>query len=136
VGRPTKLDDLTAKRILDAIAEGGSRTSAAAMGGIHRATLMDWIRRGREGDVEYSDFYDRLQKAEGEAELKMVRLVRTAAIDSWQAAAWWLERSRPADYTKREPKQIDEAERAEAQEAPDVEVIRAVLSAAESRKAG
>jgi transcriptional regulator with XRE-family HTH domain len=138
VGRPSLFDDLRAKRAVDAVRQGLSRTAVAAKTGVSRATLMDWLARGRDGEAPYADFLDRVREAEAEAEAAMVAAVRTAAVDPkhWMAAAWWLERSRPADWAKREPKQIDEAERAEAQEAPDVEVIRAVLSAAESRKAG
>src|SRR5688572_1942763 len=105
VGRPTKLDDLRAKRIVDAIGKGLSRTAAAAKGGISRAALMDYLARGRDGEQPFADFLDRVKAAEAKAEEDMVACVRTAALEPrhWQAAAWWLERSRPADWAKREP---------------------------------
>jgi hypothetical protein len=32
----------------------------------------------------------------------MVHIVRTAAIDNWQAAAWYLERTDPENWAKKE----------------------------------
>lgn len=135
MGRPSKLDDLRAKRVVDAIAKGLSRTAAAAKARVHRATLMDWLARGRDGEQPYADFLDRVKEAEAKAEEAMVDCVRGAALDPkyWQAAAWWLERCRPADYAKREPTREEETTRAETG-VPDVDVVRAVLSALESRK--
>ncbi len=102
IGRPSKLDDLTAKRIVDAIAAGGSRAAAAEAARVHRSTLMTWLARGRNGEQPYRDFLDRVKKAEAEAELSMVAIVRTAATNgTWQAAAWWLERRRSRTYALR-----------------------------------
>lgn len=42
-GRPTKLDDLTAKRICDAIKGGSSRACAAALVGVAVSTLYAWM---------------------------------------------------------------------------------------------
>jgi transposase len=101
VGRPTKLDDLVAKRITDAIAAGGSRSAAAEAARVHRSTLMLWLARGRKGEAPYSDFLDRIRKAEADAENEMVVVVREAAKKNWCAAAWWLERRRPKIYSLR-----------------------------------
>lgn len=91
-GRPTKLDDLTAKRICDAIRAGNTRTCAAKLGGIHKATLLKWLARGRQGERPFADFADRVAKADGEAEARMVAVVVKAAEDgSWQAAKAWLD---------------------------------------------
>lgn len=133
-GRPSKLDDLRAKRILDAIAEGASRTAAAAKGGIHKATLMEWLARGRDGEPGYAEFLDRVKAAEADIELKMVRVIHAAAPTSWQAAAWFLERTRPADYAKREATPEQEDARAESSGASDIEVATSVLAALKSRK--
>ncbi len=136
MGRPILLDDLRAKRIVDAIASGLSRTAAAAKGNIGRATLLEWLARGRDGEQPFADFLVRVKKAEADAEEVMVACVRVAALEPkhWQAAAWWLERARPADWAKREPTQEQETARAETG-SDDLEVTRSVLAALESRKA-
>lgn len=136
MGRPTKLDDLRAKRIVDAIGKGLSRTAAAASGGISRRTLENWLADGRADVEPYVRFLHRVQEAEAKAEAEMVSCIRTAALDPryWQAAAWWLERLRPADWSKREPSKDEETQRAETGEG-DLDVARSVLAALESRKA-
>lgn len=101
-GRPTMLDDLRARRIFDAVEAGATRRAAAEAAGISRSTLQEWIARGKQGDMVYVDFADRIKKAEAVAENEMVGVVRDAAKKgTWQAAAWWLERRRPKTYALR-----------------------------------
>lgn len=151
-GRPTKLDDLTSEKIIDALAGGGTRRAAAAAAKVHVSTLQDWLARGRAGEVPFSDFSDRVRWAEAEAEMIMVGAIRKAALSgSWQAAAWWLERRRPERYgLRREPKALppmtEEQARAKYREitghewgsppSDDVAVLESLLAAARSRKEG
>ncbi len=141
-GRPTKLDDLSAKRIVDAIAAGGSRSAAAEAARVHRSTLMGWLARGREGDPAYFDFLDRVKKAEAEAENEMVAIVRKAAMSgTWQAAAWWLERRRPNAYAlRREPRDGSKATDAiggsAAMRPLDADVLESLLAAVKSNQKG
>ena len=94
-GRPTKLDDLTAKRICDAIATGNTRRCAAEAAGISYAAVKHWVQRGRAGEEPFAAFLARLQKADADAEAKAVKVIVDAAQGgTWQAAAWWLERRR------------------------------------------
>jgi hypothetical protein len=150
-GRPTKLDDITAKRIIDAIAAGATRAAAAGAAGVHRATLQTWLAKGRDGDEEYRDFHDRTERAEAEAEVAMVGVVRAAALSgTWQAAAWWLERRRPKLYALRRetakplPPMTEEQARARYRELTghewnsgpedDLAVAESVVSALRSRR--
>lgn len=95
-GRPTKLDDLRAKRIIDALRCGNTRRAAAKTAGIASSTMREWCRRGRQGEEPFSAFLASLKKAEAEAETAQVEIVLGAArAGTWQAAAWWLERRRP-----------------------------------------
>lgn len=137
VGRPLELDDIKAKRIVDVVAKGGSRTAAAAAARISRSALMQWLARGRDGEQPFQDFLHRVKAAEAQAEDLMVSAVRTAAMEPryWQAAAWWLERARPAEWAKREATQEQAAERAES-DGMDLDVARSVVAALESRKVG
>ncbi len=45
-GRPAKIG-MASVAVLDAIEAGHTRQAAAASAGIHRATLMRWLSRGR-----------------------------------------------------------------------------------------
>lgn len=45
------------------------------------------------------EFLDAVKKAEEEAVVRNVAIINKAASTSWQAAAWWLERRRPADFS-------------------------------------
>lgn len=142
MGRPTLLDDLVSKRIVDAVARGCTRAAAAEAAGIHRDTLQEWLARGREGDAEYSDFAYRVEKADAEAENVMVGVVRGVAIGAdgekpiWQAAAWWLERRRPESYAKREVSAGDAGQAAGTEGADELSVAESVVAAIKSRKVG
>ncbi len=139
IGRPLKLDDLRAKRIVDAISRGLSRTASASSAGVSRRALMDWLARGRDGEEPFQHFLHRVQEAEGKAEGEMIACIRNAALSDaryWQAAGWWLERARPQDWAKREPTPEQETARADGEQQDDLAVIESVLAAAKSRKAG
>ena len=86
IGRPAALE---------ALRHGNTRRAAAAMAGVTERTLYRWI----EGDVP---FRHAVEKAEGEAEAMYLAAVERAVPESWQAAAWWLERRKHMDYSRRE----------------------------------
>ena len=52
VGRPTKLTAQTARTILDVVAAGGTRSSAAKAAGVHRDTIQEWLRRGEQDTAD------------------------------------------------------------------------------------
>lgn len=92
----TKLNDITAKRVCDAIGAGCSRPAAAAAARIGTSTLYDWLGRGRRGEPGFAEFLEQVKKAESDVELEAVGIVRNAATKgTWQAAAWLLERKFP-----------------------------------------
>lgn len=47
------------------------------------------------------DLLERVKQAEAEAESRMVETIVEASVDTWQAAAWYLERRYPDDFGKR-----------------------------------
>lgn len=106
-GRPSKLTPEVQQRLLQAIASGNTRKDAALYAGISVGTLEDWIGRGRGGGRRpahppYVAFVDALEKAEAQAVVRNVAIIQKAAADTWQAAAWWLERRRPDDWGRKE----------------------------------
>jgi hypothetical protein len=115
-GRPTKLTPETQDRIVNAIRVGATYELAAQFGGISYSTFNNWMARGRteverrdnprvqEGSSQwnaeqpYVEFLEAIKGAEGDAAIKWLALIDKAAADTWQAAAWKLERRYPKDY--------------------------------------
>ncbi len=103
------------KRVEDAIRVGNYVEDACEYAGLSRHTLYSWMRRGREeadriaagadpnpAEAIYVNILNTIEKARAEAVVRNVTLIQNAARDgSWQAAAWWLERTRPAQYGRR-----------------------------------
>ncbi len=108
-GRPTKRTPEVEARIVEAIRGGNVYETAARYAGINPATFYDWQAR-------FPDFADLVKNARAEAEARNVTLIQQAARTQWQAGAWWLERSFPDRYGRRD--------RIEHSEAPPVDLSR------------
>lgn len=136
-GRPTKLDDLTAKRICDALKAGVSRRAAANAARVDDQTLSGWMKRGRDtNDEPYVGFRVRVLEAESQAEKVAVDTLFEAMREGkWQAAESWLARRRAKDWAQVAKAIPDEREDDEQDTLP-VEVLESLLAAAKSRKAG
>ena len=90
-GRPTKYDADTAKAIIGAIELGLPYRHACAYGGISEDTFARWR-------VKYADFAESVKAAEARAVAGRLARIRRAEEDSWQAAAWYLERRYPQEF--------------------------------------
>ena len=90
-GRPTKYTPETSKIILDAIGLGVPFRHACAMAGIDESTFSRWRDR-------YADFADAVKAAEARAVAGRLARIRRAEDESWQAAAWYLERRYPQEF--------------------------------------
>ncbi len=133
-GRPTKLDDLTAKRILNAAEAGVSRRAACEAARVHQATLCDWLARGRDGESPFAEFLERLEAAEAKAERKVVdKLMEQIESGHVPAMMFWLKCRR--GWRDNEPAANEAAASGTVEEAGSVEFIESVLAAAKSRKA-
>lgn len=94
---------------------------AANRAGLSYYALDTWLRHGREilraqqaeGDdyqalTNYDEQYvfvvEEIEKARSEAEGLMVGTIRRSALtnDDWRAAAWWLERSAPERWGRKD----------------------------------
>lgn len=91
-GRPTKFTSDRRSKIVEALKRGNTRTVAVALAGISYETFCQWLKKS-------PDFSEEIKTAEAEAELASVQVIREAAITTWQAAAWWLERRRPEEWS-------------------------------------
>lgn len=95
MARPTKLTQELTDRIVLAIRAGNYSKVAAEMAGIGETTFYRWLELGAKDDAkkEYREFRESIKRAEAEAEVRSVALIRQAADGgTWQAAAWYLER--------------------------------------------
>lgn len=90
-GRPSKKTPERIDAILRALRAGNTRAASARFAEIHYDTFYDWMKTD-------ADFSDAVEKAEADAEVRFVTRIATAAEETWQAAAWWLERRRPEDF--------------------------------------
>jgi len=125
MARPTKLTPDVIEDICNWLKLGYYQEDAATMAGISTSTFYDWMKKGDEGqkalesgvssslpatqedgEVEvvdmFQEFSEAVKKARAEAEGAHLRNIRRAADNgTWQASAWWLERSFPKKWGKR-----------------------------------
>jgi len=90
-GCPTKRTPENRAKILEAIRMGATYELAANYAGMSYQTFNEWTK----DDIEFSDA---LKEAEGEAALKWLKKIESAAARNWFAAAWKLERRYPGQY--------------------------------------
>ena len=82
--------------------KGCSFKDACAMEGISYETFRTW-------QTEKSVFSVAIKKAEAECKVARIQTILKASDKSWQAAAWWLERRCPDEYSripKEEPENV------------------------------
>ena len=71
--------------------------------GINPTTYYDWMNKGEKATKgRYREFYLDVKKAKAEAVTRNVAIVQKAAATTWQAAAWWLERTHPKEFGKKD----------------------------------
>lgn len=116
MAQPTKLTPEAHRAICKAVAGGVSRQVAAAAAGVHPRTFQRWLSAGRrelaEGRAgDYATLAEGVALAEARAHRRAVGIIRKAMRTTWQAAAWWLERRYPEDWSDHR-KEIRELQRA------------------------
>ena len=86
---------------------GGQRCVPASLRSRVCGLVLVGLKDGDEHQI-YSDFRDAVEKARAEAEAQKLKAIHIAATDgTWQAAAWWLERSFPDRWGRRERIEVD-----------------------------
>jgi transposase len=117
MARPSKLDDLMAQRVVDAVKRGLPRRETALMCGIGESTLYDWMRDNPE-------LASRIKRAETEGELELIETIKSASERQWQAAAWLLERRYPERYGRRDGERPLSEQEAEAMVAEAAKLVK------------
>jgi hypothetical protein len=98
MARPTKLTKEAQERILQAVQAGNYLDTAAQYAGVDGSTMRRWVQKGEAPNAPepYRSFCTALKSARAAAEVRSVALINQAAGNgTWQAAAWYLERSYP-----------------------------------------
>lgn len=95
-------------RILRHIGEGLFKKDACPLAGISRETFYQGIKEGKlhakEGKESLErELFEGLEVAEAKAVQAHAKNIKTAGSRDWKASAWWLERTCPNDYGKRQP---------------------------------
>lgn len=113
-----KVTDPTSDRVavlVNALKSGAYLETACTYAGIGESTVYRWLERGRTenerlekgeeanpDEASYLELWEAIEKARSEATLRNVTLIQTAAQNgTWTAAAWWLERTSPKLYGRR-----------------------------------
>lgn len=79
------------KAFVEAIKIGVKIKNACELIGINQDTYFTWVK-------EHPEFSDLIKRARGERTREALMVIRKAALKSWQAAAWYLERTFPDQY--------------------------------------
>jgi transposase len=110
VGRPSKLEDSRVDDLVKWLKLGYYIEDACTMAGIGKTTYYNWIAKAEANEgPEYVEFMNAVKKARAEAEGAHIMNIRKAADNGvWQASAWFLERSHPVKWGKRNPDLITE----------------------------
>jgi transposase len=109
-GRTTILPEVK-DRILEALRSGNYAADACGYAGVSTSAFFDWVQRGQietarreagedpiESETIYAEFSDAVRTAKAQARVRNVALIQRAAQDTWQAAAWFLERTSPQEW--------------------------------------
>lgn len=104
-GRPDLREDKNLiEKLKGALLAGNSKADAAVLCGIHKDTLRKWFREGEasdEGTLAH-EVYMILEKAAAQARHSCLMSIRKAGATNWQASAWFLERTQPLVYGRRD----------------------------------
>ena len=104
MGRPDLLDSDKAAALITHLSIGNNIETACELANIGTTTYFRWMQIGAEEDApeRYREFRERSTRARAEAEARNVVIVQQAARTDWRAAAWYLERSKPDRWRRRE----------------------------------
>jgi hypothetical protein len=109
------IDDPQVKQLLSALQAGNFVEDACDFAGIAKSTVYRWLDRGlqesdsiaagekpNKNERVYLELWDAIKSARAEAKVRNVAIIQNAAKNgTWQAAAWWLERTAPQQYGRR-----------------------------------
>lgn len=105
MARPPKLTPQITERLCEALRGGNYIDTSCEYAGIAVSTYHRWMNEATEDNASNikKEFREAVVKARSEAEIRNVTLIQRAATGgTWQAAAWWLERSHPTKWGRQQ----------------------------------
>lgn len=109
-GRPSQFNQERATRLIQAVRGGNYLVTASGFAGISYSTLRRWIQKAEDPNAppEYAIFREELEKARADAEVAALAKIQKAASEGdWRPAAWFLERSFPDRWGRRETSRVE-----------------------------
>ena len=107
-GRPSKLTPEVQETICKFLRGGSTFRTACEVAGIGWGTGKEWRQRGEDRDPdravadEYAAFAAAVRRAEAETAARNVAVIQKAAAEgNWRAAAWWLARRFPSEWSQK-----------------------------------
>lgn len=136
------INDERVKVLIASLKNGAYVETACAYSGIGTSSVYRWIERGRAEEdrlqageapnpeeTPYWEIWDAIEKARSEATLRNITLIQTAAQNgSWQAAAWFLERTAPKLYGRRSYNEVTGANGGAVEVALSVDDLNAKIA--------
>jgi hypothetical protein len=97
MARPKKkqVDPAIEQRLIEVLTSGASVKDTCAFVGITTESFYTWCSN-------FPDFAAHMEKARATAKIGSVAVIRKASQTNWQAAAWFLERSDPANWGRKD----------------------------------
>lgn len=93
MARPTKLTPELQRRLCDAIAAGNYYQAACGYAGISYSKFREWMIRGKkQRKGQFREFREAVQKAQYDAEVRIVAQWQAHMPDNWQACRDFLAR--------------------------------------------
>lgn len=105
-GRETKLNREMIAEIANYIELGFTIKDTCEAVGIEQSTFFNWKNQGKrdkENGIksEFLEFLESIKKGKHKIKQLMLSKIVQAADENWNAAAWWLERKYPENYSLR-----------------------------------
>lgn len=110
MGRKTKLTEQLINKAERLIKAGNYNMVVCEYLNIHPSTWYKWMQEGEKArSGRKKEFFDRIKKAEAEAEVRLITDLQKIASDnnSWQGIAWMLERKFPERWGKKDKVSAD-----------------------------
>jgi hypothetical protein len=123
----SKLNPKVHHKIVSAINAGAYQSTAAQQAGVAKQTMVAWMERGAMEEARIEEGFEPLESeriyllfkqdveiARARSEIQAVKNIKEAGNNgTWQAAAWYLERSFPQRWSRgRELEEVPETEEA------------------------